>query len=397
VTSLIALLSVTIFSSTFSLGAFPAILPELGRGGLLDWQLGIVAAAFGFARMLADIPIGLFLTHHLRRAVVLGPCVMAAGVLVLTTGGPFPVLILGRLLMGVGHALGMVGGLTAILRYKTGLSLASALNAYEFSAMIGMLSGTALIGALPTSLSWNLAFLVTCAPLAIGLVTIPALLAALPGRGETRGKPLFARQSTTGTAAAGVTTAVVLAFVAGGAVAVAYSTVEQFAIPLRGSREFGLERAGVSRLLMITQVFDIVALLPVGILADRRGTGRVLAAVLLVMATASALVGFGTLPVVVAGCVLFGFSMAGWMLPLGVLRRETPPEHIAWRTGLYRVCVDGGIFAGPFLAGLLGARHAPILTGVWAMALAVTGVLFLVHERRGEAAVRYHGGIRRRP
>lgn len=397
VTSLIALLSVTIFSSTFSLGAFPAILPELGRGGLFDWQLGIVAGAFGFARMLADIPIGLFLTHHLRRAVVLGPCVMAAGVLVLTSGGPFPVLVLGRLLMGVGHALGMVAGLTAILRYTTGLSLASALNAYEFSAMIGMLSGTALIGALPTSLSWNLAFLVTCAPLSIGLATIPALLTALPGRGETRGKPLFARQSTTGTAAAGVTSAVVLAFAAGGAVAVAYSTVEQFAIPLRGSREFGLERAGVSRLLMITQVFDIVALLPVGILADRRGTGRVLAAVLLVMATASALVGFGTLPVVVAGCVLFGFSMAGWMLPLGVLRRETPPEHIAWRTGLYRVCVDGGIFAGPFLAGLLGARHAPILAGVWALALAVTGVLFLVHERRREAAVRYHGGIRRRP
>ncbi len=387
-TSLIALLSVTIFSSTFSLGAFPAILPELGRGGLLDWQLGIVAGAFGFARMLADIPIGLFLTHHLRRAVVLGPCVMAVGVLVLTSGGPFPVLVLGRLLMGVGHALGMVGGLTAILRYTTGLSLASALNAYEFSAMIGMLSGTALIGALPTSLSWNLAFLVTCAPLSIGLVTIPALLTALPGRRETRGKPLFARQSTTGTAAAGVTPAVVLAFAAGGAVAVAYSTVEQFAIPLRGSREFGLERAGVSRLLMITQVFDIVALLPVGILADRRGTGRVLAAVLLVMAAASALVGFGTLPVVVAGCVLFGFSMAGWMLPLGVLRRETPPEHIAWRTGLYRVCVDGGIFAGPFLAGLLGARHAPILAGVWAMALAVTGVLFLVRERRREAALR---------
>jgi len=132
---------------------------------------GAAAGAFGFARMLADVPVGLFLTHHLRRAVVLGPCVMAVGVLVLTTGGPFPVLVLGRLLMGVGHALGMVAGLTAILRYKTGLSLASALNAYEFSAMIGMLSGTALIGALPTSLSWNLAFLVTCAPLAIGLVS----------------------------------------------------------------------------------------------------------------------------------------------------------------------------------------------------------------------------------
>ena len=390
-TSLIALLCVTIFSNTFSIGAFPTILPELGRGGgLLDWQLGIVAGAFGFARMLADIPIGLFLTHHLRRASVLGPCVLAVGVLVLTTGGPFPVLVLGRVLMGVGQALGMVAGLTTILRYRTGLPLASALNAYEFSAMIGMLCGTALIGSLPKSLSWNVALLVTCAPQAIGLLTIPALLTALPGRGADAGTPLFVRQSATGAPApaAAVTPAVGLAFVAGGALAVAYSTVEQFSIPLRGSREFGLERAGVSRLLMLMQVFDIAALLPVGILANRRGAARVLVAVLILMATASTLVGFGTLPVVVAGCVLFGLSMAGWMLPLGVLRRDTPPEHIAWRTGLYRVCVDGGIFLGPFLSGLLGARQAPILAGLWSVALAVTGMLFLLRERQRTAGLR---------
>src|SRR5207247_4918038 len=105
-----------------------------------------ISGAYGFARMMADIPIGLFLTHHLRRAVVAGPCVLAAGVAVLTSGGPFPVLVLGRLLMGVGHALGMVAGLTAILHYRTGWSLAASLNAYEFSAMIGILCGTVLIG-----------------------------------------------------------------------------------------------------------------------------------------------------------------------------------------------------------------------------------------------------------
>src|SRR5437867_699940 len=136
----------------------PAILPELARGsGLADWQLGVVASAFGFARMTADIPIGLFLTHHLRRAVVIGPGVLAVGAAFLTSGGPFPILVLGRLLMGVGHALGMVAGLTAILHYPTGRSLASALNAYEFSAMIGILCGTVLIWVLPSNLSGNCA------------------------------------------------------------------------------------------------------------------------------------------------------------------------------------------------------------------------------------------------
>ena len=384
-TPLIVLLCVTIFSNTFSAGAFPAILPELARGdGLADWQLGAVAGAYGFARMMADIPIGLFLTHHLRRAVVAGPCVLAAGVAVLTSGGPFPVLVLGRLLMGVGHALGMVAGLTAILHYRTGLRLASALNAYEFSAMIGILCGTVLIGVLPSSLAWNWALLATCAPQLIGLLALPALLRTLPRYPSAGPRPLFARQAAAGPDArvTAITPAAALAFVAGGAIAVAYSTVEQFSIPLRGSREFGLERAGVARLLLVVQIFDIAALLPLGVLADRRGTGRVLVAVLLVMAGASVLVGFGTLPLVTAGCALYGLSMAGWMLPLGVLRRETPPEHVAWRTGLYRVCVDGGIFLGPFLAGLLGAGRAPVLAGVWAAALAVTSLLFLVRERR---------------
>src|SRR5207249_11230379 len=148
-------------------------------GGVGGWAGGGGAGGFGFGRVGGGSPIGLFLGHHLGRAVGGGPGGRAGGVLVLTGGGTFPVLVLGRLLMGVGHALGMVGGLTAILRYRTGWSLASALNAYEFSAMIGILCGTVLIGALPSSLSWNRALLVTCAPQLLGILTLPALLRAL--------------------------------------------------------------------------------------------------------------------------------------------------------------------------------------------------------------------------
>src|SRR5439155_840493 len=116
-----------------------------------------------------------------------------------------------------------------------------------------------------------------------------------------------------------------LAVAAGAAVAIAYSTMEQFLIPLRASREFGLERAGVARLLMIAQLFDLFALIPAGVLADRQGAARVLVVNLLLMAAANALVGFGGLPVVVVGCALFGLAMTGWMLPLSVLRQETAP------------------------------------------------------------------------
>ncbi len=383
---LIVLLCVTIFGNTFSIGSFPVVLPELGRvAGLPDWQLGMVTGAFAFARMLSDVPVGLFITHHLRRALVIAPIAIIAGVLGLGTGGPVYVLVLGRALMGFGHSLAMVAALSTVLRLY-GRRAGAALNAFEFSAMIGMLGGVSLLGALSEKLPWNQALLVTCTPLLIGVLVLPLLLRALPRDSHaSAAAPLFARSAGPRTAARGrVPPLVVLSFIAGTAIAVAYSTVEQFMVPLRGSREFGLDRSGVARLLMLSQAVDIVFLLPVGLLSDRRGAQRILCLVLLVLAAATTLVAFFGFPGMVAGCALFGLGMAGWMLPLSVLRTATPPEQVAWRTALYRVGVDAGLFLGPSLSGVLVGRAAGALPALAAATLAVLGVLLWRHPEARE-------------
>jgi len=381
---LLAMLCLTTGLQTFSIGAFPALLPELGRtAALADWQLGAVAGAFGFARMLTDLPAGLLMTHHVRRAVVAGPAVVLAGITCLVLGGSFGWLVLGRVLMGAGHTLGTLGLLTTILRTRADRRLASALNASEFSAMLGMLGGVALVGALPGTLAWQAAFVIGCSPLVAAFVSLKALLALLPDDGE--GRPWFARSAGAAAASEPKTAArgtSLLAFAAGGAVALAYATLEQFVIPVRGSREFGLERSGIARLLMLAQLCDTVALLPVGALADRRGTARVLGVVLLTFAAAVAMIGLGPLPLVVAGCVVFGLSMAGWMLPVGLLRAATPASQVAWRTARFRVFVDGGMFLGPFASGLLGAAHARVLPATLSAVLLVVGVVLLVRRRR---------------
>jgi hypothetical protein len=255
--------------------------------------------------------------------------------------------------------------------------------------MLGVLSGATLLSILPGSVPWNVALLMACAPMLTNLFLLPALRRALPRPDTTTPRPLFARSQDAGPTGGGpapaasrpVPVLALLAVTAGAAIAVSYSTLEQFAIPLRGSREFGLDRAGIARLLMLSQVVDLAALVPVGALADRRGTPVVLGGVLVVFASALALIGFGSLPLVTVGCALFGFSMAGWMLPLGILRAVTPPARVAWRTALYRVSVDGGMFAGPFVSGLLGARHAGVLPGVMMAVLATVGVALLAHAR----------------
>jgi MFS family permease len=384
---LIVLLCLTGGTTTISIGAFPALLPELGVGaGLADWQLGAVAGAFGLARMVANVPTGLFITHHLARALVLAPGLTLVGAVLLATGSGFGALLLGRALMGVGHTLTMLGGLTAILRHRAGPGLASSLNAVEFSAMLGVLTGATLVSLLPRSVPWNVAVLIACAPMVVNLFLLPALRGTLPRPEAGARRPLFARSQDAGAVDGAEPSRAVpmlglLAAAGGAAIALSYSTIEQFAIPLRGSREFGLDRAGIARLLMLSQVVDLLALLPLGALADRRGTPLVLGGVLVVFATAVGLVGFGTLPLMTVGCALFGFGMAAWMLPLSILRSVTPPAQVAWRTSLYRVCVDGGMFAGPFVSGLLGARHAAVLPGVLTVVLATIGVALLSRVR----------------
>jgi len=288
--------------------------------------------------MIADVPLGLFLTHNLRRALWLGPLVLAIGALCLTSGGGFPVLVLGRLLMGLGQALSMMGGLTAILRFQSGRSLASALNAYELSAMIGMLGGVIAIAALRRAFRGTPRSCSLRAPAHRHRV-IRSWWRRCPRRRErarsrsSRGRRRAARRPTRARITRiGSSTCRWYRSPSrpGGLIALAYSTMEQFLVPLRASREFGLERTGVARLLMVQQLFDIVALLTIGILADRRGAARVLPVVLLTMATANALVGFGALPVVVVRCALFGLR-CGLDAAAQRAAAETPPEHVAWR------------------------------------------------------------------
>jgi MFS family permease len=184
-----------------------------------------------------------------------------------------------------------------------------------------------------------------------------------------------------------LTALAVLAFAAGSVVAMTYSTVEQFLIPVRGTREFGLDRVGISRLFSIMQVCDIVALLPAGLLADRLGGRRVLSVVLLTMAAGGSLIALGDLPLLGLGCALAGLGMAGWMLPLGVLRQESAPEQIGWGAAVYRVGVDGGMFLGPFLAGLLGAERATALPLLLALVLAAISAALLLARAGGRLSV----------
>ena len=389
-----AALGLMVFANTVSVGAFGPLLPEIARAQhLADWQLGLLAGSFGLARMIADVPTGLWAGRRLGVTLAAAPVVLVAGVLLLSSAGPFPVLVLGRVLVGIGHTLGMVGGLTAILLDHRGASSSMRLNVFEFAGMAGVLAGIAGVGFLPAEWGWPRAILITCSPVVITLALIPRFLREYPTpvAAPTAAAPRAAATESGGrvppragsarhpfpypfgSLSAAPRPIIGLMFAVGVVMALAWSAISQFLIPIRGTREFGLDRAGVSQLLALAQVVDLAALLPVGGLADRVGRLLMLSVVTGCLGIGAWTVGLGSFPFFVGGTVLLGIGMAGWMFPLGVIREHTDAARFAWRTGLYRVGIDAAAFAGPLICGVIGEAHTGLfVSAVGSLALAAS-------------------------
>jgi MFS transporter, DHA1 family, inner membrane transport protein len=379
-----ALLCLFVFGNTFAVGAFAPLVPDIARAHeLTDGQVGTVAAAFGFARMVGAIPAAALAGRRLGLALAAAPSLLGVGVVVLATATGFGTLVAGRFAIGLAHTLGMVAGLTAVLRDYRSASASFRLNIFEFAGMLGVLGGLGLVAVAPTSWSWSTSYLVASAPLLLVLAASPALWRRF---GDALSDALTSPLRPAGAenpAAYAMPPVIVMMFVVGVVLGLAWSAASQFVIPLRGTREMGLDRGGVSSMLALAQVVDLAVLLPVGRLADRIGKGAVLGGVVLALGLGVIGIGVGSFPLFVLGCAGLGLGLAGWMLPLGIIREHTPLEHLAWRTGLYRLAVDGAIFLGPLLSGALGERRAGVLVAGMGAGTLLVGFALLRREWAG--------------
>ena len=306
--------------------------------------------------------------------------------LALAAATGFATLVLGRLAIGLAHTLGMVAGLTAVLRDHRSGSPSFRLNVFEFAGMLGVLGGLALVAAAPRSWGWSVSYLVASSPLLLVLAASRALWRRLGDSAAAAPAAASRRVGAPGPAAPPMPPVVAMMFAVGVVLGLAWSAASQFVIPLRGTREMGLDRAGVSSMLALAQVVDLAVLLPVGRLADRIGKGAVLGGVVLALGLGVIGIGVGSFTFFVLGCVGLGLGLAGWMLPLGVIREHTRLERLAWRTGLYRLAVDAAIFLGPLLSGALGERRAGVLVAGMGAGTVLVGLALLRREWPGSDA-----------
>ena len=285
------------------------------------------------------------------------------GLALLVSPGPLPVLLAGRFVLGISHTLTMVGGLTAILLEARRPSASVRLNIFEFAGMLGILGGLGLVALIPSAWGWKVSLVIASTPALIPLLMIPTMRRAFPdARAPARAATPTAGESMLESRHG--RSVVALMFGVGILFALAWSSVSGFVVPVRGTREFGLTRTGISWLLGMVQAIDLAALIPVGRLADRVGHGLILGTSSVMLGLGTLGVGLGSFPLFAIGCACLGLGLAGWMLPLGVIREHTPVGRLAWRTGLYRVGVDSAIFMGPLVAGIVGSVGESAFLGI---------------------------------
>mgnify|MGYP006277517657 CR=1 FL=1 len=383
----VRLVAAIIFCNTFALGAFPVLLPDIGRQtGYDDLALGMLAGAFGLARLLADLPAGFFLARFLRPAVVVAAIAMTLGNLLLVSGQTLWVLVLGRGLYGAGHATLLLSCLLTVARFAASSRHSFSLNLVEFSGMLGMLLGMTIVALLPDGWPWQRALLLGSCPQLVGLLLVLPLVRVIGAGGpeQAAAQTQAGQRPPRWIELVDLNRLTLLAWTSGCVLAVAWAAVGQFILPLRAARDFELSRVGVAMLLALPQVVDLCVLLPLGRLADRVSRVRLLGLILLVLSVGIAAMAFGSFVWAVLGCALFGIGLAAWMLPVSLLGRPPSARAAAWRVSLHRACVDLGVFFGPLAAGLLAdAGHLWLAGAIAALALLGTGVALLLHERAG--------------
>ncbi|MDP2744757.1 MAG: MFS transporter [Dehalococcoidia bacterium] len=387
-------LCVTTFFIMIGQGIISPIMPLYVKSfGISVTLVGVAIGMFGFARLIANIPIGYVAQRYGKRVLLVGgPVVSAAAALLMAFASSYPELIAYRFLSGLGSAMYVTGSVIYIADVAGTHNRARYLSLQEGSIVFGGSIGP-VVGGLTADL-WGLRapFLFLAGFCLVGIYlawtqmpevkpTPSAVPAASPG------KPPAAR---TGVLQILRDPTFFLIGLFGLTIFLTRTGGRGSIIPLLATTKAGLSATEVGIVFTIESLTAFATMLPAGILSDRLGRK-----VVVLPAAFAILVGL-VLFTVAQGLGMY--IVAGIVLGLGIgIAGSTPPAWAADRAragnvgvtmGLYRTFGDAGNIIGPVLLGWIAdtfSFESALLTN-GALVLAAALPLWLV----GRESVRRH-------
>lgn len=368
------------FTMQLGMGIMAPVLPEVKlEFGVSATEVALVVSAFGFARLLLDLSVGLLL-DRIRPFVLLlvGTFVIAVGAVLGSLSVVFPMVILARGLMGAGSAICMMTAQFSLSNIAAPNARGRLLGTYQAAALAGSSFSPVIGGAIALSAGWRASFGFTAlsALLAFGSVVVTQPRAPA-GSSNVKEASVHTLPETRG-----LTRSVLVTYVVMGAVtAVLHFHIGGFqnvVLPLIGGLRIGLDPATIGLALALGTVVRVFASLAGGTLSDRHGRRVVIIPSLAVMGLGVFAFNYAdSLPTYLVTIVIMAVGRVGNSIPVTMILDQMPARLWGRAMGINRFVGDLGVVLAPLGLGWLIDNHgygAAILATaglVWSMALLV--------------------------
>ena len=132
---------------------------------LSSTELGLVSASYVLGMAIAQIPLGGLTDRHGPRVVqAVCCCIAAAGALVFASASSLPLMLVGRLLLGIGSATAFTAGAHAIARWFPAERAAFATGLFVMLGSLGAVTATWPAQVTVDALGWRLTFVLMACP-----------------------------------------------------------------------------------------------------------------------------------------------------------------------------------------------------------------------------------------
>ena len=370
------------FLLSFAQGMLIPILPIFAKGFGVNYLLASLAvAAAGIGTLVADVPVGMVLSKiGRRRAMFVGIFLAATTTLIVAIARNYNVLILCRLIEGVGTALWGLSRHAYITDIAPRAQRGKFIATFGGINRIGTFAGPILGGFISDRLGIVMPFYV-----ASGMTVVAGTIAfffihetgnraVATVRGHLRWKSvaLLMRTHRADLASAGAAQ-IFVAMIRSGRLLV---------IPLYGAYVLNLSGGSIGTILTVAATIDMVLFIPAGWVMDRFGRKVASVPSFAIMALGMLIIPLAHSFIVLflaAAVIGFGNGIgSGSMMTLGA--DLAPPDAIGEFLGLWRFIGDAGQAGGPvvvgFVADALGlAATAFALAGIGLAAAVILSIL----------------------
>jgi MFS family permease len=364
------------------------LLPTLPRFALqFDVSFavaGLVIAAAGIGTMFADVPAGMVLGRFgLKKTMLAGTALVALSLFALGFATFFPLLVVSRLIDGVGRAMWAISRVSFITEAIEPAQRGRAISVFGGLNRIGTFAGPVTGGLIADQFGLRVTFfvagLLAVAALAIGWIYVDDTTVHTESSHRVRWSLVWEmlRENRRDLSAASI------AQLAGQMIRAGRQAI----IPFYGDVVLGLSATQIGTIQSASAMIDMSLFFPAGVIMDRFGRKFTSVPSFAVMSLGMALIPFaGSYVSLVLVAMLIGFGNglgSGAMMTLGT--DLAPRGAVGEFMGLWRLVGDSGQAGGPLVVGSLAdssgfTATAYILAGVGFAASAT--LLFLVRETR---------------